>query len=169
MSLTCDVASMNQPTKDLVDPTLLAVDLGLRTGLALYGGDGRLRWYRSHNFGNNARLKRGAHTILNELPQLQQLVIEGSGPYAAIWHKEAARRNIALLQLSAEEWRPLLLHEHQQRSGRVAKAHADQLARAVIAWSGAATPTALRHDAAEAILVGLWAVLTLGWLAESPL
>ncbi|MEN9933480.1 MAG: hypothetical protein RLZZ387_59, partial [Chloroflexota bacterium] len=30
--------------------TLLAVDVGLRAGLALFDQDGRLRWYRSHNF-----------------------------------------------------------------------------------------------------------------------
>ena len=70
-------------------PTLLAVDLGLRAGLALYGNDGRLRWYRSHNFGNMTRLKRGVYTILNELPTLHWLVLEGGGPLALIWRKEA--------------------------------------------------------------------------------
>jgi hypothetical protein len=34
------------------------VDLGLRSGLALFGSDGRLRWYRSQNFGSQSRLKR---------------------------------------------------------------------------------------------------------------
>ncbi len=38
--------------------TLLAVDLGVRTGLALYGGDGRLLRYRSQNFGSAARLRQ---------------------------------------------------------------------------------------------------------------
>ena len=41
-------------------------------------------------------------------------------------------------------------------------------ARAVIEWSGAKRPTSLRHDAAEAILIGLWGALELGWLAELP-
>ena len=31
---------------------------------------------------------------------------------------------------------------------------------------GAAHPTSLRHDAAEAILIGLWGVLEVGWLDE---
>ena len=43
------------------------------------------------------------------------------------------------------------------------------LARQVIEWSGARRPTSLRHDAAEAILVGLWAVLQEGWLDHSPI
>ena len=38
---------------------LLAVDLGLRTGLAAFGDDGRLRWYRSQHFGSTASLRRG--------------------------------------------------------------------------------------------------------------
>ena len=29
-------------------------------------------------------------------------------------------------------------------------------------------PTALRHDTAEAILLGLWAVVELGWLERIP-
>lgn len=152
-----------------MNPTLLAVDLGLRSGLALYGRDGRLRWYRSHNFGTTTRMRRGVYTILSELPDLHYLVMEGSGPYAGIWRKEAERRNVGVLQISAEEWRPDLLLDRQRRSGTAAKQSADQLARAIIAWSAAPTPTSLRHDAAEAILVGLWALLQIGWLVENPL
>lgn len=37
---------------------LLAVDLGVRTGFACYGEDGRRRWYRSQNYGSAARLRR---------------------------------------------------------------------------------------------------------------
>jgi len=150
-------------------PTLLAVDLGLRIGLALYGHDGRLRWYRSHNFGNTTRMRRGVATILSEIPNLHYLVLEGSGPYAAIWRKEAEQRAIQVLQLSAEAWRAELLLDRQQRSGRSAKEHAERLARMVIRWSAAPTPTSLRHDAAEAILVGLWALLRIGWLTQNPL
>ena len=38
----------------------------------------------------------------------------------------------------------------------------------MIEWSGAPRPTSLRHDAAEAILIGLWAALEAGWLADVP-
>jgi hypothetical protein len=156
----------NPPTQ--ANPTLLAVDLGLRTGLALYGRDGQLRWYRSHNFGNNSRLRRGVYTILSELPTLHHLVMEGSGPYADIWRTAAERRDIQVTQLSAEVWRPQLLLNREQRTGSAAKQHADRLARRVITWSAAPTPTSLRHDAAEAILVGLWGVVEVGWLAALP-
>lgn len=42
------------------------------------------------------------------------------------------------------------------------------LTRGIIVGSGAAKPTSLKHDAAEAILLGLWAVLEVGWLVRVP-
>jgi len=147
---------------------LLAIDLGLRAGLALYGGDGRLVSYRSHNFGSLARLRRGAHTILGEQPELAWLVLEGGGNIAEVWQREAERRRLRTLQIGAETWRQRLLYPREQRSGLQAKHSADELARRVIAWSGAPRPTSLRHDAAEAIMVGLWGVLEVGWLEQPP-
>jgi hypothetical protein len=148
--------------------TLLAVDLGLRTGLALYGEDGRLIWYRSHNFGSATRLRRGVSSVLNPIPELAWLIVEGGGNLAEIWRSEAERRGIAVRQIGAEAWREQLLYQREQRSGAQAKQHANELARRVIAWSGARRPTALRHDTAEAILIGLWGVIEVGWLAHPP-
>jgi hypothetical protein len=148
--------------------SLLAVDLGLRTGLALYGEDARLLWYRSRNFGTATRLRRGVQTILNDHPELQYLVMEGGGHLALIWHKEAQRRSISVMQVAAETWRQRILLARQQRKGSEAKMHSGEMARRVIEWSGADRPTSLRHDAAEAILIGLWGVMQLGWLKEVP-
>ncbi|MBU1003640.1 MAG: hypothetical protein KKE73_14090 [Proteobacteria bacterium] len=148
--------------------SLLAVDLGLRTGLALYGPDGRLIWYRSHNFGTQGRLKRGAHGILNNIPDLNILALEGGGALADLWSREGDKRGLTVRRVTAENWRQQLLLPRQQTSGAKAKQHADELARRVIDWSGAPRPTSLRHDAAEAILVGLWAVLDAGWLSQLP-
>jgi len=149
--------------------TLLAVDLGLRAGFALYGDDGRLRWYRSQNFGAQSRMRQAAHSLLHELPDLQWLVLEGGGSLADLWRKAAEPSTVGVIQTSAEVWRQHLLYPRQQRSGTDAKQHADRLARAMIDWSGAPRPTSLRHDAAEAILIGLWGVLQVGWLAEIPI
>ena len=148
---------------------LLAVDLGLLTGLALYGGDGRLCWYRSHNLGNTARLKRAVPSLLRgDGAPPTHLVLEGSGQLAEIWARAAEKRGLEVRLISAETWRRRLLYQRQQRSGKEAKRNADDLARRVIRWSDAPAPTSLRHDAAEAILAGLWGVLELGWLAELP-
>ena len=64
---------------------LLAVDLGVKTGLALFGPEGRLRWYRSQNFGTAARLRRGVQGLLASMPHLAWLVLEGGGPLADLW------------------------------------------------------------------------------------
>lgn len=149
-------------------PSLLAVDLGLRTGLALYGANGRLRRYGSHNFGSVARLRRGVAAVLADADDPAWLYIEGGGPLADIWAREAERCEVAVRIVSAETWRAALLYQREQRSGEQAKRVADALARRVIAWSGAPRPTALRHDTAEAILVGLWGVLDIGWLERVP-
>ncbi|MBN1490018.1 MAG: hypothetical protein JXA69_08885 [Phycisphaerae bacterium] len=148
--------------------SLLAVDLGVRTGLAVYGTDGRLVCYRSRNFGTAARLRRAVPGILDELPDLAWLILEGGGPLADIWQREATRRGIPVCRIAAEEWRAGMLYPRQQRDRAHAKHSADELARQVIEWSGAARPTALRHDAAEAILIGLWGVRHVGWLAALP-
>jgi len=147
---------------------LLAVDLGLKTGLALYGEDGKLRWYRSKNFGTTARLKRAVYGILKEIPDLAMLVIEGGGGIAEIWEREAQKQGIAVRRIMAEDWRKMILFGREQRTGAMAKARAAWLADAVIAWSSLRRPTVPRHDAAEAILIGLWGVIEEGWLGGLP-
>jgi len=143
--------------------TLLAVDVGLKTGLAMYGRDGRLIWYRSRKLASPRRLRRVAYEVIHENPGIAQMVIEGGGPLADIWLKEAERREIPVLEVCAEAWRKSLLYPRQQRSGPTAKKNAKALARRVIEWSKAPKPHSLRHDAAEAILIGFWAVQELGW------
>ena len=148
--------------------SLLAVDLGLRTGLCLYGRDGRLIWYRSQNFVTPARMKRGVHGLLAEIGDLSFIVVEGGGKLAPIWEREALKRGIPLETVSAETWRREFLFPREQRNGASAKRNADRMARRIIEWSRAARPTSLRHDAAEAILAGLWGVLSVGWLPSLP-
>jgi hypothetical protein len=149
--------------------SLLAVDAGLRAGIAVYRGDGRLESYRSTNFGSIRRLKSGVYGVTRKVEGLAEVVVEGGGGgYAEPWLKEAHRRGIPGRAVDARVWRERLLLPRDRRTGVAAKEQADTLARRVIAWSGAPSPTALRHDAAEAILVGLWAVLEAGWLSEVP-
>jgi len=143
--------------------SLLAVDLGLKTGYALYGCDGHLHWYRSKNFGAAERLHRGVVGLLEGIPDLAWLVLEGGGRLAEIWEKEARRREVGVIRVSAEQWRRTLLRPRERTDARTAKRRAGELARRVIEERGAARPTSLRHDAAEAILVGLWGLGKVGW------
>ncbi len=102
------------------------------------------------------------------LDGVSHLVVEGGGALASAWADAATERNIEARWVSAETWRRAFLYPREQRSGEVAKRAAAELARRVIDWSGARRPTSLRHDAAEAILIGLWGVLELGWLPALP-
>jgi len=150
------------------DQRLLAIDLGLRTGLAVFGRDGKLIWYRSRNYGNKTRLRKAARSVIEEAGTVHIVAIEGGGDIALPWVHEIERRDLELIQVQAETWRKDLLLSRQQRRGPDAKKHADVLARKIIQWSGAKKPTSLRHDAAEAICYGLWAVRTAGWIARFP-
>jgi hypothetical protein len=150
-------------------PKLLAIDLGVRCGLALYGKDGRLIWYRSTNFGSRSRMKKAAYGIVRDIDGLEWVVAEGDRGLADIWHKCAKKFGATTRTIDAADWRDALMLDRHRRSGADAKARADSLAREVIDWSDVDRPTSLRHDAAEAILVGLWGVLEAGWLDANPL
>jgi hypothetical protein len=140
---------------------LLAIDLGLRCGWAAFAEDGRLIAYGSRHFGSRATLRKAVPQILDGYPTLALLVVEGGGDLFVPWEKEALRRSIPVKQVSGEEWRKTILLPWQRRTGKDAKAAADGVAREVIERSGAKRPTSLRHDAAEAILVGAWAATSL--------
>jgi len=147
---------------------LLSVDLGIRTGFALYSHDCRLHWYRSQNFGNKSRLKKNAFNMLKDIEGLAWLIVEGGGDLAEVWRREAERREVAILEVSAETWRRVFLYPREQKKGFIAKHSAEERAREVIEWIGLPRPTSLRHDAAEAILIGLWGLKKVGWLEAFP-
>ena len=149
--------------------SLLAIDLGLRSGLAQYGTHGRLLSYRSTNFGSLPRFRKGVPGVLKALQPIGQVVVEGDRALGDIWQKAARSHGSQFRWVSPEQWRGNLLLPRKQRSGALAKHEADVLARKIIQWSGLKGPTSLKHDAAEAILIGLWALLELGWLTHNPL
>lgn len=149
-------------------PRLLAVDLGLRTGVAVYGPSGRLERYGSRHLGDRARLRTAAGRILGEVDGLAVVVVEGDRGLATAWARHADRRGARTLLVAPETWRARLLHPRERRDAAGAKRAAGALARTAIAELGHRAPTSLRHDAAEAVLIGLWGVLELGWLEALP-
>jgi hypothetical protein len=142
---------------------LLAVDVGLRTGLAWLGADGRLRGYRATHFPDRGRLKGAARGVIGRLPgEVVAVVAEGDPRLSKVW--EAAAAPVPVRVVQAVTWRRDLLAAHERRTGRRAKVRAEEVARAFIAWSGLPRPTSLRHDAAEAVCLALWAGWRAGWL-----
>jgi len=147
---------------------LLAVDVGLHTGLALFSEEAQLLWYRSHHFSSPAKLKKVIGKLLRDEPRPTHLLLEGGGPLTALWLSEADKLALTSEQIHAQQWRERLFYARQHRSGSQAKREADNLARQVIEHLGRKKPTSLRHDTAEAILIGLYGLLTLGWLTQWP-
>jgi hypothetical protein len=145
---------------------LLAIDLGVKTGLAMFSSGGRLLWYRSHNYGNKARLKKAIPSLLAE-EDLRYLVIEGGGPLLKMWLQEAERKNIEFIATMADDWRKDLLLSREQRTGKEAKQNAITHARQVINQLAENRATSLTDDAAEAILIGLWGMLKVGWVRNT--
>ena len=141
---------------------ILAVDLGLHTGLACFAADNddvtRLRWFRSQHFAHVAALKRAIPAVLDEAPGLTLLVVEGDRHLGDLWARLARKRGAAVLAVAAEAWRPAMLLPRDRRDGPTAKAAAGRLARTIIEQGTAPRPrTSLVDDVAEAICLGAWA------------
>jgi len=137
-------------------------------GLAVYARDGQLVRYRSTHFPNVGALKKALPRVLDEAPGLAWLVCEGDRHYRTIWSRLAEKRGARVMWASAESWRGVMLAPWERTDGAQAKASAERLARQVIEVSGAKRPTSLTHDVAEAILIGLWGALEVGWIAALP-
>ncbi|MCB9639679.1 MAG: hypothetical protein H6727_12370 [Myxococcales bacterium] len=149
---------------------LLAVDLGLRMGMALYEQEEetlRLAWFRSHHFANRQQWKKGVYQILVGIEDLESVWVEGDKLLGETWQRLAEKRGARFFEASAETWRADILLPREQRSGAEAKRYALQKAGAIIDLMGEGASKGLRDDAAEAILFGLWAVAQEGW-AEIP-
>jgi len=73
---------------------LLSVDAGIRTGLALYNSSGELKWYRSHNLGSIASLRKVAYSMLKSIDGLEYIVVEGGGSITNVWINAAQKLKI---------------------------------------------------------------------------
>lgn len=148
---------------------LLAIDLGLKCGFAYFDERGRLERYGSTNFGNRSRFKRGAYRLVRDPDGLDYIVVEGDRNLGEVFEKLADKYEFGFQNVAPATWRKELLLPRQRRSGTDAKEAADDYARRVIDWSDLPGPTSLRHDAAEAILIGLWAAMDVGLLRHDDL
>lgn len=143
---------------------LLSVDLGIRTGLAMYGSDKKLYWFRSQNFGSAARLRRAIPWLLNQEEDLAYVIIEGGGPLLKIWDAELNKRNLEVIKIMADHWRSDLLYFREQQNRNDAKANAIVYAGRVIEKLSDRRATSLDDNSAEAILIGLYGMKRLHWI-----
>ena len=147
---------------------LVAVDLGVRTGIAVFGGDGLLVSVGSRNLGRRGRVRPVATALRRELDRVDALVLEGDRSLAPAWQQVFGPRGTQVVLVEAERWRHELLHPRERRDARSAKAAARELAAVAVKELSGRAVTPLRHDAAEAVLIGVWGLRQLGWLDAWP-
>lgn len=145
--------------------TLLAVDLGVRTGFALYNNKGEILRYHSRNFGSAQRLKNAIFQILQSSGNLKFLYLEGGGKLEKYWLKAAEKRGVETIQLHADEWRRMLYPDAKQdartkQSKQLAAKKAGELLRS----QSLPVPTIWNDDVAEALLIGWYGCIRQGWL-----
>lgn len=134
---------------------MMSVDLGVKTGIAVYSAEGRLQWFGSRNYGSINSLRNDLPRLLHSYAPLRVLVLEGGGVLENVWKREAQNRNIPVISFHAGHWRQLLFGSESLMHSNRAKMKAVDLARTVIALIGENRASLPIHHAAEAILTGL--------------
>lgn len=137
---------------------LLAIDLGLHVGIALFSTAGELVYYRSHHLKSRRALARLAWATVRDVDGLTDVVVEGDRHLASVWRRAATKHGASFTVVAPETWRAALLIPRDRRSGRAAKRRALKLARVIVTRCGLVWRPNVRHDAAEAILIGQWAI-----------
>lgn len=136
---------------------VLAVDLGLRFGVAVYDDQGALTWCGSHHVRRRADLRHAAAVFIRRY-RPEWIVSEGDTALARIWERAGTIVGARSVRVGPEQWRRELLMTRGTASSRKAKEASIRAARERLA----AGPFALKHrlndDCAEAVLIGAWAV-----------
>jgi hypothetical protein len=178
-------AKLKEDTSDRnsEEKLVLAVDLGLKSGVALFGSQGRLLRYEQFHFEKDS-LHDTAKRLLTEWEQdafqygsqgeneqgqkrarVTHIAIEGADGYMLRAWADAAT-GLSILRVTPEEWRAELLLEKERSSGSNAKAASRLVARQVVEDFGVMP----RHegkfhtDVAEAVCLGLYVSSRLGWV-----
>lgn len=175
----------HRPTEQGHSSLLLAVDLGLKSGLSLYNEQGSLVRYEQFTF-NREMLQRDIVQIMvkweadtnNEANfdfatgkpwKITHVAVEGGDTsLLATWTR--AIPNISLLRVSPEEWRSELLNAKESQSGESAKAASRLIARQIVEDFGSMDLHAGKFptDVAESVLLGMYCCRRLGWITRTP-
>jgi hypothetical protein len=176
--------------EDGIQELLLAVDLGLKSGVSLYNDEGKLLRYEQFHFDKRTLVETaigileswedGASSLLatNEedghsrpllTNKITHLVIEGGENYMLrAWAEAAGSRRLCLLKVSPEEWRAELLIDKERTSGANAKAASRLIARQVVMDFGVMPQHEgkFRTDVAESVCLGMYVARKIGWITR---
>jgi hypothetical protein len=155
---------------------LLAVDLGLRTGLCLFDSAGKLLRHDDRQFASVDDLEQGASAILSLWGEeaglrISHVAIEGSDPDLFLaWSKAIGDRRI--LRVPPEDWRRDLLTPKDCECWKSSKEASRVAARSIIERFGTNGLDRVDYttDCAEALLLGVHVAQRLGWIhREQPI
>jgi len=135
---------------------LLAVDGGLRAGVAMFDRHGTPLWCRSFHYATIGSMRRAARALFFRHAQLEHLLVEGGGAAGGAWQREGAHAGLQVHAIGAEAWRRALLPAHAVRSGKDSKQAAVAMASALFRRHGKALVRPPAHDAAEAVMAGVY-------------
>jgi hypothetical protein len=150
---------------------LLAVDLGLRTATVVLSGEGDILDVQDWRFTDHPRLEGALDGILKN-HTITHVVVEGNDvKLVRIWRKavEKYSPDLPFARVVAEDWREALLLPKERKNKQVAKDAAVLIAKQFLKKKKIeGQKTKLTRDAAEAILVGQYAIRILGWVDPQP-
>ena len=171
----------DRPPDFVLHELLMAVDLGLRTGVSLYNDKGKLVRYEQFQFDSPDALQDAASEMLDQWEveasnsthnwAVTRIAIEGGDPLLREAWNQAANGKRALLQVRPEEWRADLLLRKENMDGESAKAASRLIARQIVAdygVNGVLHNGKFQTDMAESILLGLHISRRLGWISRNP-
>ena len=146
---------------------LIAIDLGLKSGMATYGPNGLVA-YRATRFPSKRAIKEAAWSVLYGVDGLQHVFVEGDRGLAVYWKRAAEQQGLSFQSVAPERWREALLLPRERRSAAEAKRSARRHALTLIRESDAPLPKGpLTSDVAEAILIAHWGARSLGWSTQT--
>ena len=158
---------------------LLSVDLGLRSGFAIYDNEGTLTTAFGRRFESQSNIDASINEVLVDVTRnysITHYVLEGDNVLQKAWREAIAtfigteQTTVEIITVSPAEWRAQMLMKKEAESGSSAKAAARLIARQIMWRAGLVDEYSTKPmdtDVAEAILIGYYATRTkLNWTGE---
>ena len=149
--------------------SLLAVDLGLRTGIAIFNSSGNLIDYSYYHFKSFQFLENDLIEFFGNISAnhstLSHFALEGDKILQDIWKTAISNYfgdSVSIIAVLPIEWRSRMLIPRESTSSRAAKTASREISRQII-WKSGLTNTNISRpmntDTSEAILMGYYVVI----------
>lgn len=156
---------------------LMAIDLGLNTGISLFSHDGRLLKYTQHSSASPEALRDDMSALMNDWETwannqasnqtITRVAVEGADVVLRnIWRDLADDK--FLLFVKPEQWRSELLIDKEKTSRTNLKSAARAIAKQIIADYGTDGPHQgkIQTDVADSVCTGFYVARRLGWIVR---